>query len=363
MNFLKRIYLSYLLHQRNYDKILSKTAFKIGGNIDKIDPEILRFQGISSFYKTNYYHSKMCYEILQEKSCANDTDLNYLAYMYARHNEKEKALLAWCKVLEIDRNNKIAKKSLDYLKEKGREINLSEDEYFEKILPGQPFYIPVKKIIFVIILISVLALAGYLSVIASKYLYKIYKSRNIDKRTELEKIFLHDFNPQILESPKNELNKYSYTEKEIKDKFEKIKTKILENDAVSAQLNINQIKLSNASPSVKMKMDILQDFINEPDYALFKNVVAYKDFVKEPKLYENVYIVWAGRIINKSIYKNKITFDIVIGDETSGTIDAIIPAVFDKALIIENNENIQLFGKIKFEDKKTYIEGKYVIRN
>lgn len=363
MNFFKRIHLSYLLHQRNYDKILSKTAFKISGNIDKIDPEILRFQGLSSFYKSNYYHSKMCYEILQEKKCANETDLNYLAYMYARHNEKEKALLTWCKVLEVDDNNKSAKKSLDYLKEKGREINLSEDDFFEKILPGQPFYIPVKKLIISFTLFIILFLLGYLSVITTKYFIKIYKSRNIDKRTELEKIFLQDFNPQILESPKNELNKYSYAEKEIKDKFEKIKTKILENDAVSAQININQIKLSNASPSVKMKMDILQDFINEPDYALFKNVVVYKDFIKEPRLYENVYIVWAGRIINKSIYKDKITFDIVIGDETSGTIDAIIPAVFDKALIIENNENIQLFGKIKFEDNKTYIEGKYIIRN
>ncbi|HNZ27752.1 MAG TPA: hypothetical protein PLG34_07635 [Spirochaetota bacterium] len=363
MNFFKRIYLSYLLHQRDYDKILSKTAFKIGGNIDKIDPEILRFQGVSSFYKKNYYHSKMCYEILQEKKRANSKDLNYLAYMYARHNEKEKALLTWCKALDIDGSNKIAKKSLDYLKEKGRDINLSEDEYFEKILPGEPFYIPVRKIIVLIVLILVIGLAGYFSVIGGKYLYKIYKSKNIDKRTELEKIFLQDFNPQILESPKNELNKYSYSEKEIKDKFDRIKNRILEDDAVSAQININQIKMSNASPAVKMKMDILQDFINEPDYALFKNVVAYNDFIKEPNLYENVYIIWSGRVINKSIYKDRIAFDIVIGDETTGTIDAIIPAVFDKAVIIENNENIHLFGKIKFEDKKIYIEGKYVIRN
>ena len=84
----------------------------------------------------------MCFEILLEKKSASSIDCDYLAYIYSRQNDREKAITSWCKALEINKNDKIAKKSLEYVRINAKEINFSEDDYFEKILPKEPFLIP-----------------------------------------------------------------------------------------------------------------------------------------------------------------------------------------------------------------------------
>lgn len=360
MNLIKRLNLFLLYHQRKYDKVLAFTNFKIQKDIDKIDNIALRYQGLCSFYKDNFYHSKMCFEILLEKNTANSNDLYLLAYIYSRHNEKEKAISTWCKSLEINRNHKRSKKTLEYIRKNAREINFSEDDYFEKNLPKEPFLFPLFLIIKVVIIIIALILLVYLSYIGINYLIK--QNKTIKTRTELNKVYLPDYNPNLLEKPKEDNLKYSYTENEIKTKFDKTKQLIFDNKVVEAQILINQIKHSNASGIVKTKMDLLESFIIQPDYALFKNIITFNDFIKEKSLYNNIYVVWNGRIVNLSIFKDRIAFDFVIGDENNGTIDAIIPVVFKKAIIVNNNDKVKVFGRIKVEKDDTYINGYYIIK-
>ena len=135
------------MHQHKYDKVLASTAFTVTKNAKNVDPDILRYQGISSFYKNNLYHSKMCFELLSESSGVKSNDFVYLAFMHARQNEKEKAISAWCKSLENNKNNKYASKALNYIRNKGKEINLMEDSAIEDFIPKEPALIPYKKIL------------------------------------------------------------------------------------------------------------------------------------------------------------------------------------------------------------------------
>jgi len=358
---LKRFYLFFLFHQRKYEEVLKLTTFKISKDINKINTHDLRYQAVSSFYKDNFYHSKMCFEILLEKNEAIASDCNYLAYIYSRHNEREKAISTWCKALDINRNNKIAKTCLEYIRVNAKEINFSDDEFFEKNLPKPPFLIPLKFIFRFFIILTILSVAGIFSYKFVPQFIKENFGKNLKSRKELNKVFLPDYNPNLLEKPKEEGNKFSFSEKEIKEKFNLIKTYIFDEKAVEAQININQIKLSNASGIVKAKVDMLGSFINQPDYATFKNVVTFNDFIKDKKLYDKVYISWEGRVVNHSLYKDKIAFDFVIGNETKGTIDAIIPVVFNKAIIVDNNQKVKVFGQIVTTDN-IYIEGKFLIK-
>lgn len=361
MNVFKKIYLKLLFHQRKYDSILKFTVFNLNRNIDKIDPDKIRYQGICSIFKKNFYHAKMCYELLDEKGSANYKDYNILAFLYSRHNDKEKVLLNLCKAIEKNKNNKLAKKTLDYIREKGREINIGEDPFFDRLLPKEPFLIPFGSIFRIFIIILIIISLLYLSYKGVTYL--ISKYSQIKHREDINKVYLPDYNPNLLEKPKEISQKYSYNEKEIKDKFEKIKSLILSNNVVDAQIHINEIKLSNASLSVKSKVEILEGFIIEPDYATFKNKIDFENFIKNKEIYNNIYLKWYGRIINKSIYKDKIAFDLVIGDEDKGIIEGIIPVIFNKAIIIENNDKGFVFGKIKIEDNKIYINGLYFIKD
>lgn len=305
----------------------------------------------------------MCFEILLEKKSASSIDCDYLAYIYSRQNDREKAITSWCKALEINKNDKIAKKSLEYVRVNAKEINFSEDDYFEKILPREPFLIPF-DFIFKLFLILVVSLSLGAGVFFSyKKYFKPFFNKKVKIIDELNDIYLPDYNPNLLDKPKEEGKKYSFSEKEIKEKFEYAKKAILEGKSVDSQVTINQIKNSNASLQVKNKVSILETFIDEPDYGSFKNSVSFDDFIKDKDLYNNVYVFWDGRVTNKSLYKEKIAFDFIIGDETTGTIEAIIPTIFNKAIVVENKDQIRLFGKIKYENSKIFIEGKYLVKN
>jgi hypothetical protein len=308
----------------------------------------------------------MCLELLQEKETASSEDYNHLAFIYSRHNEKEKVISSYCKALEKSRSNKRAKKALDYIRRQSGEINFSEDEYFEKILKKEPFFVPVSLSIKIFIMAAVIFFAAVLSYNGINIFLK--NSEMLKSKTELDKIILPDYNPNLLEKPKEDKVDFSYSEKEIKEIFEKIKSNILENKAVSAQILINQIKLSNASPNVKVKMNLLEDYIIEPDYAFFKNVLSFNDFTKNKNLYDKVYILWHGRVVNQAITKESIKFFLVIGDEKAGIVEGMAPVVFEKAVVLKNNDMVDIFGKIRLDERSSekadafYIEGKFAIK-
>jgi hypothetical protein len=356
-----------LFHQRNYNKVLSLTVFNERENLNKISASLLRYQAYSSFFTKNYHHSQLCLELLKEKDAANSRDCNFLAFIYARHNEKEKAISAWCMALEKEKNNKTAKKALDYIRSKGREINFIEDEFFDAIKYKEPFLIPfgiILKAFLIAVCICILITAAFFSI---NYIsQKIINSR-LNSRDKINKIYLPDYNPNLLDKPKIKDEKYSYSEKEIKDIFEKIKSDILDDKVVEAQISINKIKLSNASIQVKLKMDILENFIREPDYSKFKNKISCQDFYKEKKIYNNAYILWTGTVKNLSVSKEKILFDLIIGSEEKGIITGIIPVILKKDKIINNNDKAGVFGKLKTDSDKNsgnyFIEGKFIIKD
>ncbi|MCG8572956.1 MAG: hypothetical protein MJB14_22715 [Spirochaetes bacterium] len=357
MNVFKRIHLFFLYHQHKYEQVLKKTPVQFISDIDKIDTPSLRYQAKSSFFQKNFYHARMCIELLIEKRAAKADECNLLAHIYARHNEKEKAISAWCTALEIQKKNRHASKALEYIRQQGREVNLYEDELFDKLIPGQPFFLPFSfffKLIAMTIILGVLAYGIY---------WGYTKWQNQPQPiSELTDMVLPDYNPNILASPREKNEKHSYTEKQIKTKFEKIKDYILEEKAVEAQILINQIKLSNASVDVKMRTEALENYINEPDYALFKNKYQYSEINQEKDLYNNVFIKWPGRVVNKKYYEDRLVFEFVVGNEDQGVIDAVIPVIFKKAFIVENNDRILLFGRIKTDNKNLSIEGRFLIK-
>lgn len=361
MGIIYKLRVFYFLHSHAYEELL-----KIS-DCDLFDPahngERIKYQALSSFYLKNYYHSRKCYEILSDNGVAGYDDYNKLAYIYSRHNEKENAIIAWCKSLEKKKNNLPAKKALDYIKGQGREVNLIEDTFFEEITCREPAYIPFKKMF---LTICAIVLAGLLILSAIRYLPGVIKKiRTNTGRKEIAKVVIDDYNPNIIAKPKNEEEHYSYNENEIRKQFDTIKDKIIHDDTDQAIIQINRLRLSNASISVKAKLDILESFIDEPDYADFKNSITYQEIKENPAIYNNVYIKWYGRIVN-SVYDRKageIGFNLVVGDEANGIVEGIIPVLFTKRVIAENNKYGTVFGRVVVAGDRITIDGKFLIRD
>ncbi len=363
MNIFKRLRLFFVFHSGDYKKLLSLTSLDKYSRVNESHASDLKYQGYSAFFTKNFRHAQMCFEILKDKSKCSSKDFNFLAYIYARHNEKDKAIQTWCLALEKNKFSSISKKALDYIRNKGRDINLIDDEYFDTLIPAEPFIIPLKKMaltFLILLLAGALFLAGYFGYFKISDYLKYQKYKN---DPTLNNIFLPYFNTNLLEKPKEKNDKYSFNENEIKQKFEKIKTDIINKRVVEAQIGINQIKLSNASQKVKIKTEMLEKFIDEPDYANFKNIISFDDFLKDRELYNNIYIIWDGRVVNVRIQNDKIVFNLVLGDEKKGIVRGIIPVIFKKAVIVNNNDMVKVFGKVNLDKNELSIEGRYLIEN
>lgn len=360
MNILLKIKVLFYLHSHKFEQITKAVncdLYDVKKNADKI-----KFQALSAFHIKNYYHARKCYEILSANNSASADDYNKLAYIYSRHNEKENAIISWCKALEKDRSNRVASKALEYVRNQGREINLIEDTYFEKLTCRLPLYIPFSKIFTAVSIFVLLSLIVFFS---AKYVPQIVKNI-IRSNKDVMEIIIDDYNPNILSEPKSPGDgQYSFSENEVRRKFDHIKERIVNNDVNTAIVTINMLKMSNASSGVKLKLDILNDFIEEPDYYLFNNTFNYRDIKDNIKLYDGIYVKWYGRIVNSFYDKKKkvIGFNLIMGDEGQGVIDGVVPVIFTKAVIAENNNYASVFGKVDAKDGKILIDGRFLIRD
>lgn len=352
--------MSYLLHTRRYDAILKATSFDF---IEyKKDYARVKYQALASFYLKNYYHSKKCYELLDGDSKLNSAEYLKLAYLYTRHNEKEKAIITFCKAADRNPGEKKAKACLEYIKSRGREINLIDDQFFEKTLTKEPAFIPFDKIFIVLIVILALALAVLFGAEPAKKAYKKFMRSRADGK--VISVNLDDFNPMIIREPKDYKKTYSYDESEVKSIFSQIKTHIIAGEYNSAQILINKLNISNASQDVKIKVEILQSFIDEDkvDYFYFKNNINYSEVIKEPALYNKIYVKWQGKAVNKSASKSGLFCNLVLGDEETGVITGVVPVEFIKPSIFYNNDEVMIFGRLSAVNGKIMIKGEYLLK-
>jgi len=360
----KGIYYLFLYHQRLYRELLQATAFKEGAKAGTISLKQLRYQLLCSFYTENYYHAKFCLDIINEKGKMGAHEFLLAAFVYARRNDKEKTIKALCDVLEIDPSNRKAKDVLEYIRVKGRDLSIGDDEFFDRLKPSEPFLIPFKKIgiIFIAIILAIgLGIGGYFGF---KKIASFIKNRSSRDNSAIYNVNLPDYNPNILEEPQVSGDKYSFTENQIKVMFEQIKRDMVQEKFVEAIISINKLRLSNTSAQVKLKVDMLADMIETPDYALFQNKITFDQFVSEKPIYQGVFVKWQGRVINSNNHPDRIVFDLVMGDEELGVINGIIKVVFLRPVIAVNNENIIVFGRIKTDSNgRDYIEGYNIIRN
>jgi len=92
--------------------------------------------------------------------------------------------------------------------------------------------------------------------------------------------------------------------------------------------------------------------------AIFGLLVLIDFFTTTPEEDEIFFLL---NIKNKIIKKESISFDLFLGDESKGLVVGIIPVVFKKAHLYNNNDHVYVFGKLTEENDNYYIEGKYII--
>ncbi len=135
--------------------------------------------------------------------------------------------------------------------------------------------------------------------------------------------------------------------KEIKTHYEKLITHFNNYEDNLAQREINRLLLSNASTELKNKVSTLSTYTRTPSFDSLKNNFTYENVKEEPRVYQNCFVIWKGRVSNLVVNESAIRFDLLVGYETEKVLEGIVPVQLTFGAHIDPAFPIEVLGKIQ----------------
>jgi len=323
-----------------------------------LEPQVFRYRQNFNFF---YYLGISClntsdfgggYSYLKRAKDLKPDDINTmagLALVHLKRHENSEALQQWFQILDIDHKNKLAQKGLETLKKYSKQDDLTE--YFDSgkylnLLPGRNKLAPIIKTSFLSVLFIVF------TVFFSFYIYNLIIQPDIT-RPEISAIKLDNFGSLTNNDIKTD---YKFTDSEIRKLFELIRNYFDNYQDNLAMREINRLLLSNADKETKEKVKLLSSYISIPGFTTLKTNFTYQEFLLEPKLYNNCYIHWKGRLSNLVVTDNLIEFDFLVGYDDKKILEGIIPVTLNFGARIDSNFPIEILAKITKKDTEYILE-------
>ncbi len=268
----------------------------------------------------------------------NDTDaLLGLAVLHLKRFEVTEALDYLLTISENDPSNRNAGRGLKLLKKDSSRERLSrmaENGTFDKLLPRRRR----KNVPIILIVAAVIAAAG----IAAYLLTERFSQQPV-REPAVTELSLKRLDEITSNTPSA---RYILTESEIRESFDKAKSSFRDFHDNLAIREINRLLLSNASGQVKEQARTIMSYIGVPDFTSIKDSFSYTDVAAEPLLYDGTFVVWKGRISNLNIGDETITFDLLVGYETSQVLEGVVPVVLDFAVNLTQGNPVEILGRI-----------------
>jgi tetratricopeptide (TPR) repeat protein len=322
---------------------------------EKKDPQVYLYLGYASLFTGDVDGARRYFKgglLVKE----DDPDiLKGLAYVYLKDERLEDAIGLWGEVLDKRPGEKIVKRALEKLREAEDVKAFAEEAKLSDFLsPRLPLLIKLKPYllgIYITVGIIVIGVLFYTTPLYRKALQRFYP-----EIIELDKI-------ELPEGPKTDMDQaqvlYSLSEEDIEDSFIQVKRYIYKEKINAAIMLLNKVMLSNASPLVKEKFEILYTYIDQPDPLSIDYNPHFHEIIKEPGIYMGTYLLWKGRIANLKKEKESVQFDLLVNYEDQDTIEGIAHVEIEGVYFIENRQSIEVFGYYEGYDAET---GKLLIR-
>lgn len=292
------------------------------------------------------------------------TDTNLLlgqAALFLRRGDTARAIQYYIDILDLDPQNKIAAKAMEFIRLKGDYNTICQWVDTGKI---EEFYPPLGVNPLKVLGIVIPLCAAVLGIFVGISLFpKDYTPTGV--RGDLSELVLSvDERNNIQEKDLSSGSyKYILSSSDIEDTYLKAQKLFEEYRDNASQVEINRILNSNAALSVKQKARLLMEYIDEPTFDNIKDVPSYSDVSIDPNLYLDCWVVWAGRISN--VQQTEVTYrcDLLVGYENMQRIDGIVPLVFAVPPVIEIDKPVTVLAKIISDNGKLCLQGRAVYQS
>lgn len=320
------------------------------------DPEVYLFLGHASLYSGDVDGARRYFKgglLLRER---DPQLLKGLAYIYLGDERVEDAIRLWGEVLAQNPRDKTVKRSLQRLRESEDVDSFIKNMKMQDFLTAKlPFLTRLKPYLLGLSISAGVILVGVLFYVTP--LYQRALQRFYPELVKLQKVSFPEEAPVIRDASPDAL--YSFSEEEVRGSFVRIKKYIYRGRVNTALISLNKVMLSNASPAVKEKFEILYTFINPPDPLSIDYNPRLFEIIKEPQAFRGVYVLWKGRIANLQKKDKGITFDLLVSYEDEDTIEGMARVSIDGVFYVENMQSVEVFGSLEGYNQK---DGKLIIR-
>ncbi len=266
----------------------------------------------------------------------------YLAAVFLKRRETDKAIQHWLTILDHDPKNRYAKRGLQFV----RTLE-SIDQLNDRITPKQlrqfvpkPLRIPIRTISALIIIGTLSALLYFfIPVMEIEWPFTQYPPRD-----GVEVISFPE--GQSLTSLEGEYS-YILSEREIQEILERIRVYFNSNQDNLVRREINRILLSTATTPVKERVRILQTSLESPDFTNLDTSFSYQQVHQDLPLYQGTYVRWEGRPTNIIRKDDVIEFTLLVGYHTGQVLEGSVPVHVPFATQIRSDMGIDLIGQVR----------------
>jgi hypothetical protein len=310
-----------------------------------------RLLGFACLYTGDFGGAYSYFQRARDISGSDISTLLGLALVMLRRRKTTEALRLWLEVLDLDPDNRQAKKALNMAKilEEEDWLDIIEKRRYSPILPAHPRLI--KRLIVrwgvAILVIAAISVAGIL--VSSRLLnpgdYRIGQ--------ELLDFELEDYS----QGDYSRFATIILTDRELDAELQTVQRLFRQFRDNLVRYRGNRILLSNAPLDVKDRVALLLGQLSAPDFTDFNDNFSYSDVQQDPALYHGVYVMWRGRVANVITAEDRIQFDLLVGFESGRVVEGRVPVLIDFAAELQGGEAVELIGQLSTRDGSLLIRG------
>ncbi|MDR0707340.1 MAG: tetratricopeptide repeat protein [Treponema sp.] len=277
------------------------------------------------------------------------------AVLYMRRRETDRALDMYLETLDINPNNKTAKKALKIIRKHSGTDYLSDwidAGKFSSLYPPLPkVRTNPARIIVSFICASAVFVLAYAALTGLnvtplsenalfKRAFKATSGRNGWMATSLDQ--------EERDSPVETGGSYRYilTRSQVLKMYEDARKLFTTYNDEKAKIFLNRIIESNASEAIRTKASLLISYMDVPGFDSLKDRISYRDVMEDPFLYRDCYVIWRGMATNLVVERNSTSFDFLVGYDTRTKLEGLVPIAFNFSVGVNPEKPLEILGKI-----------------
>ena len=348
-----------LLKRRQFYQVIR--LLESNAHIYENDFEYNLTLGTAYLYQGDSGGALRCFNKAREQKFNNSNLLLGQGAIFLQRGESDRAIQYYLDVLDIDPNNKVAKRAMEFLRTDGDYSTICrmiDNKSIRKFYPSLGFNPDIiKNSIFGLIVVCAVC------VFCCVNLPKIQKKANMTgPRQDISSLILSSEEKKNVKSAdlSGVVVNYVLTDKEINQSYQKAMDYFQDGRDNLCQVELNRLLNSNASYFVKSNCNTLMSYLLEPTFDSLRDNFTYSQVVNDINLYKDCYVMWSGRFSNATTYDNgSWSCNLLVGYENLKNVEGIVEVRFDNEIVpaLDGDKPVKFLGKICVENGEFFLKG------